>query len=338
MPRGGRRFSPPRTSTFAPTIPTAAPTAVDPSRTLASGPSQPESSSQREPERTSAVDRLEGRRAAVHNTLAQLLNIRRSAEASQDEALSRLQDGAGTGASGSSATRNPRDGSSQLGTTTSPGASDRISSVLARHGVAPWRSGEGPPAAAATAQPAPTRRELAVLAYERTLLDGGGLGSDSEDEIAAGAPLLPTWSGSGSERRRTREDTNALMGAALRSKKYVWVLYCGNDGSAEGERLPAGFSRRGDAAGALEEQGMDLEASRGCGALVCSRALLEGVPDKVFRDGAAAKEQGAASSDLPPCADKVADLDGDGVGQRVGARGGKKCKGCVTHDIACTRW
>lgn len=159
-------------------------------------------------------------------------------------------------------------------------------------------------------------------------------------------------------RRRTREETNAMMGAALRSKKPVYLLYCGNDGStliddddeeeggggpSEEGRLPTGF-HPGDAA----------TGSGGCGALVCSRALLDGVPNMIFRDSSSDPESGpadtaaaaviveeerAASSDLPPRADRVADLfEGDGVGERVGQRGWKKCRGCVTRDVACTRW
>jgi hypothetical protein len=164
-----------------------------------------------------------------------------------------------------------------------------------------------------------------------------------------------------------------MMGAALRSKKPVYLLYCGNDGSStliddddeeeeagggggssrEG-RLPTGFHPGAAAAG-----------TRGCGALVCARALLDGVPNMIFRDSSSSSsnpdpepvlesesgpadmaaeaappaEERAASSDLPPRADRVADLfEGDGVGERVGRRGWKKCRGCVTRDVACTRW
>lgn len=149
-----------------------------------------------------------------------------------------------------------------------------------------------------------------------------------------------------------------MMGAALRSKKPVYLLYCGNDGSStlidddeeeeegggaggspgEGRRLPTGF-----------HPGVATTGTRGCGALVCARALLDGVPNMIFRDSsssdpdsgadAATTEERAASSDLPPRADRVADLfEGDGVGERVGRRGWKKCRGCVTRDVACTRW
>ncbi|KAG0660763.1 hypothetical protein C6P46_004447 [Rhodotorula mucilaginosa] len=161
-------------------------------------------------------------------------------------------------------------------------------------------------------------------------------------------------------RRRTREETNAMMGAALRSKKPVYLLYCGNDGStliddddreeeggggppSDEGRLPTGFRPGAAAAG-----------TRGCGALVCARALLDGVPNMIFRDPSSSSsnpdpesvsesesgpadtaaaaappaEERAASSDLPPRADTVADLfEGDGVGERVGRRGWKKCRG-----------
>ena len=151
-----------------------------------------------------------------------------------------------------------------------------------------------------------------------------------------------------------------MMGAALRSKKPVYLLYCGNDGSTlidddddedeeegggagpssgQGRRLPTGF-----------HPGVATMGTGGCGALVCARALLDGVPNMIFRDSSASDpdpdsgpavttEERAASSDLPPRADRVADLfEGDGVGERVGRRGWKKCRGCVTRDVACTRW
>ncbi|KWU45228.1 hypothetical protein RHOSPDRAFT_33173 [Rhodotorula sp. JG-1b] len=159
-----------------------------------------------------------------------------------------------------------------------------------------------------------------------------------------------TFSAPPPRRRRTREETNAMMGAALRSKKFVYLLYCGNDGSTlidddddeeeeeegggagpssgQGRRLPTGF-----------HPGVATMGTGGCGALVCARALLDGVPNMIFRDssasdpdsGAAAAdttEERAASSDLPPRADRVADLfEGDGVGERVGRRGWKRCRG-----------
>ncbi|BGP27991.1 hypothetical protein JCM10295v2_006978 [Rhodotorula toruloides] len=130
--------------------------------------------------------------------------------------------------------------------------------------------------------------------------------------------------------RRTREETNALMGMALRSKKEVFLLYCGGNGTVDEISLPPGFCFASDSV---------EDANEGCGALVCSRALLEGVPDKVFDDEPARLERPAASSDLPPAADKVGDWAAEpGVGgERVGRRGWKGCKGCVTRDIGCRR-
>ncbi|GAA5982752.1 hypothetical protein JCM10908_006771 [Rhodotorula pacifica] len=167
--------------------------------------------------------------------------------------------------------------------------------------------------------------------------------SDSEEGAADPLAVFTNVSRTSPGRRRTREETNSLMGAALRSKKPVWLLYCGDDGSFNGggERLPAGFRSRGNSDGGGEGRG-------GCGALVCSRALLDGVADKVFfdvplpenhedPDDEEGQEYPAASSDLPPRADRVADLERDGTGDWVGVRGSKKCGGCVTRDVACTR-
>lgn len=135
-------------------------------------------------------------------------------------------------------------------------------------------------------------------------------------------------------------------GSRLRSRR--------RRGQRRHRRLPTGFHPGAAAAG-----------TRGCGALVCARALLDGVPNMIFRDSSSSSsnpdpepvlesesgpadmaaeaappaEERAASSDLPPRADRVADLfEGDGVGERVGRRGWKKCRGCVTRDVACTRW
>ncbi|BGP52103.1 hypothetical protein JCM10450v2_008074 [Rhodotorula kratochvilovae] len=133
-----------------------------------------------------------------------------------------------------------------------------------------------------------------------------------------------------SPRRRTREETNAMMGAALRSKKAVALLYCGSAGSrAEaGEALPKGFAWEGEGEGA-----------RGCGALVCARALLDGVPAKVFFDAEEKREEPAASSDLPPVAGRAGDWgeEGEDGGERVGKRGWRGCKGCLTRDVGCKR-
>lgn len=148
----------------------------------------------------------------------------------------------------------------------------------------------------------------------------------AHDEADAGVERAGASSGI----RRTREETNALMGMALRSKKEVCLLYCGGNGTADTTSLPPGFS--------FASESEDVE--RGCGALVCSRALLEGVPNKLFDDDAARRERPAASSDLPPRADKVGDWNlGHGAsGERIGKRGWKGCKGCVTRDIGCRRW
>ncbi|GAA5942471.1 hypothetical protein JCM3775_006997 [Rhodotorula graminis] len=171
-----------------------------------------------------------------------------------------------------------------------------------------------------------------------------------QDDAPVGPGALPRQS----PRRRTREETNAMMGAALRSKKPVELLYCGGP-AVEG--LPAGFSWADDGAAASAStsstastsastsstsaalKGKGRARAEGCGALVCARALLEGVPGKVFEDQG--REEAAASSDLPPCADKVADFggeeDGLGGGERIGERGWRGCKGCVTRDVGCKR-
>ncbi|GAA5928433.1 hypothetical protein JCM1841_005672 [Sporobolomyces salmonicolor] len=168
--------------------------------------------------------------------------------------------------------------------------------------------------------------ELRVIAREGDREQGGG--------ARGGGTTRP---------RRTREEVNALSGRALRSKKCVWLLYCGgslapspassssSNPSSPGDDLPAGFSFTAP------------PQNQGCGALVCSRALLDGVPTKVFVDNGV--EEPAASSDLPPVAGKVGDLlddeDGEGreksMGERVGKRGWRGCKGCVTRDLACRR-
>ncbi|BGP35767.1 hypothetical protein JCM10296v2_007619 [Rhodotorula toruloides] len=148
----------------------------------------------------------------------------------------------------------------------------------------------------------------------------------AHDEADVGVERTSTTSSA----RRTREETNALMGMALRSKKEVYLLYCGGNGTLAEASLPTGFSFAENAEG---------DGNGGCGALVCSRALLEGVPDKVFDDELARRERPAASSDLPPRADRVGDWnEGTGTGgERVGKRGWKGCKGCVTRDIGCRR-
>ncbi|GAA5839934.1 hypothetical protein JCM9279_005214 [Rhodotorula babjevae] len=169
------------------------------------------------------------------------------------------------------------------------------------------------------------------------------------------APQGPSAALRESPRRRTREETNAMMGAALRSKKPVALLYCGGAGA---EGLPAGFSWADDATAPTSAstsasasssasastssgaagKGKGRARAEGCGALVCARALVDGVPGKVFEDQG--REEPAASSDLPPCADKVADFGGDEGelgGERIGKRGWRGCKGCLTRDVGCKR-
>ncbi|GAA6011162.1 hypothetical protein JCM10207_005519 [Rhodosporidiobolus poonsookiae] len=166
---------------------------------------------------------------------------------------------------------------------------------------------------------------------------------------ASGIPLNPS-----PPRRRTREETNAMMGHALRAKKPVWVLYCGGGAGAhdaEDEEdggdlsVPAGFEfvdyeRASEVRRAGGRNG--LGDGKGCGALVCARALVDGVPPRLFGDVGAdghGVERPAAASDLPPAASRIGDIElEDGtLGEKVGKRGAKGCKGCVTRDLACKR-
>ncbi|BGP20661.1 hypothetical protein JCM10213_001093 [Rhodosporidiobolus nylandii] len=138
--------------------------------------------------------------------------------------------------------------------------------------------------------------------------------------------------------RRTREETNSLMGHALRAKKPVYLLYCGG-GSGADSPLPEGFTAESASGGS---------GGGGCGALVCARALLDGVPGRIFSDPDARDglEKQAAASDLPPHEGRVVDWaaeggDAEGVGgvgaERVAKRGKKGCKGCLTRDVGCRR-
>ncbi|GAA5902413.1 uncharacterized protein JCM6883_001401 [Sporobolomyces salmoneus] len=133
------------------------------------------------------------------------------------------------------------------------------------------------------------------------------------------------------ETGRSREETNSLSGRALRSKKGVYLLYCGGteSTSSEGESLPRGFER---------VDGGKEAKPRGCGALICARGLIEGIPKKVFADDKK-EELEAFSSDLPPSTIGLADLEDEeeGLGERVGKRGWKGCKGCITRDLGCRR-
>ncbi|GAA6056234.1 hypothetical protein JCM3770_002100 [Rhodotorula araucariae] len=176
----------------------------------------------------------------------------------------------------------------------------------------------------AQVQARPARRRAAVPDSD----DESALGSSEDDVTVTGVRAAHAGE---SPRRRTREETNAMMGAALRSKKGVALLYCGGSPSFE-TTLPAGF--------AWAEEGTErAPATRGCGALVCARALLDGVPAKVFTDARDAREEPAASSDLPPVAERVGDWAGAGQDdcERVGKRGWGGCKGCLTRDLGCKR-
>lgn len=175
---------------------------------------------------------------------------------------------------------------------------------------------------------------------------------------------------------RSREETNALAGRALRSKKGVYLIYCG--GGGQETVVPRGFQANTGSRG----------GGGGCGALVCARGLVEGVPKRIFvdrdnindnahtngngndegeeeedeDDGSTTLLEEGFSSDLPPSSialgdvvvDEIDDQDHDGdddvdsrprrqelsglLGERVGKRGRKNCRGCVTRDVACRRW
>jgi len=131
---------------------------------------------------------------------------------------------------------------------------------------------------------------------------------------------------------RTREETNSLSGRALRSKKKVCLIYCGGRGPTSSEEeeeevIPVGFTANTGGG-----------QRKGCGALLCARGLVEGVPKKVFVDGGMELE--GMSSDLPPSSLGLADLEDEeeGLGERTGKRGWKSCKGCITRDLGCRRW
>lgn len=68
--------------------------------------------------------------------------------------------------------------------------------------------------------------------------------------------------------------------------------------------------------------------------MVCARGLLE-VPSKVFdiEDGG---EEKAVAGDLPPCSQRVGDVEGGP--EKVGDRGVLGCKGCLTKDVGCRAW
>jgi hypothetical protein len=143
-------------------------------------------------------------------------------------------------------------------------------------------------------------------------------------------------SGSGNGVGRSREETNSLAGRALRSKKGVYLIYCGErEKDIEGERVnvPRGFRTTTPLEG--DEKGG--RRGGGCGALLCA-GLIEGVPKKVFVDGG--NELEGYSSDLPPSSSGLADLEDEEekLGEKVGKRGWKGCRGCVTRDLGCRRW
>ncbi|GAA5853957.1 hypothetical protein JCM8547_008169 [Rhodosporidiobolus lusitaniae] len=190
----------------------------------------------------------------------------------------------------------------------------------------------------ATRSPAPPPPGASSLFTTRSTASPSGVTRNAFNVLPAPRSSLSTLPPppASPPRRRTREETNALMGHALRAKKGVYLLYCGGgEGEGEdGEGVPRGFERvEGKGKGKAIEEG-----GGGCGALVCARALLDGVPPKIFTDGGA--EVPAASSDLPPAIGRVGDWSEDGVeegSERVGKRGSKGCKGCVTRDVGCRR-
>ncbi|GAA6006600.1 hypothetical protein JCM11491_003112 [Sporobolomyces phaffii] len=131
---------------------------------------------------------------------------------------------------------------------------------------------------------------------------------------------------------RSREETNSLAGRALRSRKRVYLVYCGGENhNNDEETVPNGFDDR---------NGRRQVQRGGCGALLCARGLVDGVPNKVFDDAHDTLDPvGGSSSDLPPSTTALADLvdDAHGLGERVGKRGWRGCKGCVTRDLGCRK-
>lgn len=169
-----------------------------------------------------------------------------------------------------------------------------------------------------------------ILEDLREIGRGEILGNSRTRERERRVPHPEIERGGGAGRGRSREETNSLSGRALRSKKGVYLIYCGGGGSSEEEEeevVPVGFTA--STGGGI---------GRGCGALLCARGLVEGVPKKVFVDRG--QEVEGMSSDLPPSSLGLADLeDGEeGFGERVGKRGWKNCKGCITRDLGCRRW
>ncbi|ORY56792.1 hypothetical protein BCR35DRAFT_315886 [Leucosporidium creatinivorum] len=191
--------------------------------------------------------------------------------------------------------------------------------------------------------PVPRRRAEAEAEPEETLAEGEEI--DYRRRIPTDAPpqqqqqphLWYPASSRAPPRTRTREETNALMGRALRMKKGVWVLYCGGGGSeGEGEEgLPKGFHWPGE------------EGEGGCGALLCARGLRE-VPRRRFSsthlsEGEVEEEEGEAepalATDLPPSSSRVVDVHPEEGGREVRVTGGEgqggNCVGCWVKEVGC---
>ncbi|GAA5957992.1 hypothetical protein JCM3765_006226 [Sporobolomyces pararoseus] len=153
---------------------------------------------------------------------------------------------------------------------------------------------------------------------------------------------------------RSREETNSLSGRLLRSKKQVYLIYCGGGDhdeplqrseEEEEESLPKGFTNTNN----ITQKGGGR--GRGCGVLLCSRGLIQsdpqqqggGVSKKVFTDSNSNNDKveiESCSSDLPPSFTWLTDLeeqDQEGLGERIGKRGWKNCKSCITRDLGCKR-
>ncbi|GAA5943406.1 uncharacterized protein JCM15063_002941 [Sporobolomyces koalae] len=131
-------------------------------------------------------------------------------------------------------------------------------------------------------------------------------------------------------RRHTREQSYTLQGRDRRSHHTVYLVYCGGN-TEQGQHEP--------------DQPLEERSSKGCGTLICSRALLDDkLPPKMFQDS---EPRGSStstlfpslSSDLPPNSMRLGDLVNPetGLGERVGSRGFCGCRGCITRDLGCKR-
>lgn len=123
---------------------------------------------------------------------------------------------------------------------------------------------------------------------------------------------------------RDRDETNALIGQTLRTKKDCLLVYCG---ARKEEPLPKGFTFKNEGSEKVSSVG------GGCGALVCARGL-GGVPKRLFEQTEGEEE--TVSSDLPPLAERVGDVE-KGKEQKS-MRGLNGCEGCRTKDIGCRAW